>query len=188
MGLGRDDAGYSASGELHRGLPITIEVRASAKVETALFNAVEAPLRSFFFQPPSAYGEIASPVARLAEELELDHSGLTLTGRPHRRIVFACSVALRHTLSLERASLTFASDADVIQRWINVLSFELTRDRTWDGLAEQGSAIQRIVKRLKFETADPVELAGIIRLPHTLAVTARTGVPVDSRDLLHQST
>lgn len=186
VGLGRDDPGYFASDELRRGLPITIELRVSAQNEAALFTAVESPLRSFFFQPPPADGSVASPAERLAEELDLDHSGLTLTGRPGQRTVFACSAALRHTLSPERASLTFASEADVIQRWINVLSFELARDWTWDGLAEEGIAIQRIVKRP--EKPDLVELAGTIRLPHTLAASARAGVSNNPRDLVRQST
>jgi hypothetical protein len=193
IGLGRDDADYFAPPDLkrgvpdfRRGVPITVEVRASAQAETALFNAVESPLRSFFFRLPPADGSVASPPERLAVELDLDHSGLTLSGRKGSRCVFACSSALRHTLSPERASITLSSSADLIQRWINILQLELARDWTWDDLADEGIAVQRRVKRPG--KADVVELAGTIRLPRAIARTAITGVSQDPRDPARQST
>jgi hypothetical protein len=186
VGLGRNEPGYFATADLRRGLPVTVEIRATAQIEAPLFTAVESPLRSFFFQPPPPDGSVASPVARLATELELDHSGLTLAGRKGRRTVFACSAALRHTLSPERASITISSGADVVQRWINVLRLELARDWTWDGLAEEGIAVQRRVKRPK--QADVVELAGTIRLPHALTRTATSVDSTDPRNVVRQST
>ena len=186
VGLGREDPGYFASADLRRGLPVTIEVRAPARAEALLFAAVESPLRSFFFQPPPADGSVASPAERLAGELDLDHSGLTLAGRRGHRTVFACSAALRHTLSPERASITISSAADVIQRWINVLRLQLARDWTWDGLAEEGITVQRRVKRPG--KVDIVELAGTVRLPHALTPAATSGVALDPRDVRRQST
>ncbi len=186
VGLGREDPGYFASADLRRGLPITVELRAPAQDEAPLFNAVESPLRSFFFQLPPPDGSVATPAERLAVELDLDHSGLTLAARKGHRSVFACSSALRHTLSPERASITISSGADVIQRWINVLRFELARDWTWDGLAEEGIAVQRRVKRPG--KPDMVELAGTVRLPHALARAATSGVSGDPRDPIRQST
>ena len=186
VGLGRNEPGYFATADLRRGLPVTVEVRATAQVEPPLFTAVESPLRSFFFQPPPPDGSVASPVARLATELELDHSGLTLAGRKGRRTVFACSAALRHTLSPERASITISSGADVIQRWINVLRLELAREWTWDGLAEEGIAVRRRVKRPS--QPDVVELAGTIRLPHALARNATSVDSIDPRNVVRQST
>jgi hypothetical protein len=188
VGLGREDPGYFASAELRRGLPITVDLRAPAQAEAPLFAAVDSPLRSFFFQPPPADGSVASPAERLAAELDLDHSGLTLAGRRGHRTVFACSAALRHTLSPERASITISSGADVIQRWINVLHFQLARDWTWDGLAEEGIAIQRRVKRPG--KADLVELAGTARLPHAVSPGTISAIPPDPdpRRLVRQTT
>jgi len=185
VGLGREDPGYFASADLRRGAPVTVEVRAAAQDEAPLFNAVESPLLSFFFQPPPADGSVASPVERLATELALDHSGLTLAGKPGHRSVFACSSALRHTLSPERASITISSGADVIQHWVNVLRLELARDWTWDGLAEEGIAVQRRVKRPG--KPDIVELAGTVRLPHAVARAATSGVSADPRNPVRQS-
>lgn len=188
VGLGREDPGYFASADLRRGLPITVDLRAPAQEEAPLFAGVDSPLRSFFFQPPPPDGSVASPAERLAAELNLDHSGLTLAGRRGHRTVFACSAALRHTLSPERASITISSGADVIQRWINVLRFQLARDWTWDGLAEEGIAVQRRVKRPG--KADLVELAGTVRLPHAVSPSATSAVSPDPdpRRLVRQST
>ena len=68
------------------------------------------------------------------------------------------------------------------------MSFVLSwlRDWTWDGLAEEGIAVQRRVKRPG--RPDRVEFAGTIRLPHALAFSARPGANADPRNLVRQST
>jgi hypothetical protein len=187
-GIGRKDVGYFASEEARRGVPITVELRAAAQGEVALFGPMDTPLRSFFFQPPPDEESVPRPAERLAEELGLDHNGLTLAGRAGRRTVMACSATLSHTLSPERSAITLASGADVIQRWINVLRFKIARDWTWGGLAEAGIAVQRRVKRPN--QPDVAELAGTIRLPHVLAPTATEGIPgdLDPRSPVRQST
>ena len=87
------------------------------------------------------------PAERLANELELDHHDLTLAGRAGRRTVIGCSANLRHTLSPERSAITLSSDADATQQWIHALRFTLARDWTWRGLAEDGIAVYRQIKR-----------------------------------------
>ena len=72
---------------------------------------------------------------------------MTVSGRSGHRTIFGCASALRHILSPERSSLTLASDADLSQRWINVLQLELARDWTWDDLAEEGFTVQRRLSR-----------------------------------------
>ncbi|HEY6803382.1 MAG TPA: hypothetical protein VI306_07370 [Pyrinomonadaceae bacterium] len=186
VGIGKEDPGYFVNDDTRRGTPVTLDLRAPATTEAPLFATVESPLRSFFFQPTPADGSVATPAQRLATELELDHSALSFTGRPGHRTIFAASAALRHTLSPECASITFSSGADVIQRWVNVVRLKLARDWTWNGLTEEGIAIQRRVKiRGK---ADIVELAGTIRLPHALVSAARSGVSSQVRDVVRQST
>ena len=147
---------------------------------------MDAPLRSFFFQPPPADGTVASPAQRLAQELSLDHTSLTFAGRPGQRTVIGCSANLRHTLSPERAAITIASEADVIQHWINVLHLTLARDWTWDGLAENGVDVIRRIVRPKHD--DVTQLAGTIRLPHSLAATATRDVSGEPRTPVRQAT
>ena len=92
--------------------------------------------------------------------------------------------ALRHILSPDGSSLTLSSDADLTQRWINVLQFDLA-DWTWDGLAENGLVIHRTLRRAG--QADVVEIAGSIAVPHSLSQTetlrtdARDPAPASSR-------
>ena len=177
--IGHDDPDYFDSDAVRTGIPITVEVRADAVAEGPLFSPVDLPLRGFFFQPPPDDGSVASPVERLAQELGLEHSRLTLSGRPGHRTVFASSAELHHTLATELSSLTFASNADLIQRWVNVLQFRIARDWMWDGLAEAGADVHRVVKRSGKDDVD--QLAGTIHLSRAVPFAARTGVPATPR-------
>ena len=185
--LGRDDEGYFESPDHRRGHPVTVELRAGATAEEPLFGPpADLPLRAFFFQPPPTDGSVAGPVERLAQELGLDCARLTVAGRPGRRAVFGCAAALPHTLSAERSALTFASNAEVVGRWVNVLCCTLARDWTWDGLAESGIEVRRVVKRPGLP--DREELAGTLRLPHALSSGARRDVEPQVRAPRRQST
>ena len=177
--VGHDDPDYFDSAAARIGIPITVEVRADAIAEGPLFSPVDLPVRGFFFQPPPDDGSVASPVERLAQELGLDHSRLTISGRPGHRTVFASSAGLHHTLATELSSITFASNADLIQRWVNVLHFKIDRDWIWDGLAEAGAEVRRVVKRRNKDDLD--ELAGTIQLSRAVPFAAISAVPANVR-------
>ena len=121
---------------------------------------------------------VQRPLARLAQELDLEGRELTVSGRSGHRTIFGCASALRHILSPERSSLTLASDADLSQRWINVLQLELARDWTWDDLAEEGLTVQRRLSR----PGQPDEIAGTISLPRALTPAMLDGVGDTARD------
>ena len=177
--IGRDDPGYFDSAAARVGIPITVEVRTDAIAEAPLFSPVDLPVRGFFFQPPPDDGSVANPVERLAQELGLDHSRLTVSGRAGHRTVFASSAGLHHTLATELSAITFASNVDLIQRWVNVLQFKIDRDWIWDGLAEAGAEVRRVVKRPGKDDLD--QLAGTIHLSRALPFAARAGVPPNVR-------
>lgn len=177
--IGHDDLDYFDSDAVRTGIPITVEVRADAIAEGPLFSPVDLPLRGFFFQPPPDDGSVASPVERLGQELGLEHSRVTLSGRAGHRTVFASSAELHHTLAPELSSITFASNADLIQRWVNVLQFRIDRDWIWDGLAEAGANVHRVVKRPG--KGDVEQLAGTIHLSRAVTFAARSGVPTNVR-------
>ncbi len=80
---------------------------------------------------------------RLAAQLEVDFKGLTLIGKPGKRIQFGCSNRIRHTLAPDNSSLTFATAQELINHWLCVLSFDVQRDWTWDGLADAGFMFER---------------------------------------------
>src|SRR5437868_11230496 len=104
---------------------------------------------------------------RLAAQLGLDFKGLSLIGKPGERIQFGCSNRIRHTLAPDNSSLTFATKGDLINHWLCVLSFEVNRDWTWDGLSETGIEIHRH-KQFTNETATVEDdVAGYIQLKKT---------------------
>lgn len=85
-----------------------------------------------------------SPVMeRLAAALELEANGTTLIGKAGERIQFGCSHRIRHTLAPDHSSITFAASEELINHWLCVLSFDVQRDWTWDGLAHSGIEISR---------------------------------------------
>ena len=81
---------------------------------------------------------------RIASQLRVDHKGQTLIGKPGERIQFGCSNRIRHTLAPDNSSLTFATSDELLGHWLCVLSFEVQRDWTWDGLADQGIEVRRV--------------------------------------------
>ena len=186
--LGRDTPGYFADETSRNGTPVTVDFRAQATAEPDLFVEAEAltALRSFFFQPPPSDNSVASPLERLAAEVDLDQAALTVSGCGGKRTVIACSAALRHTLSPEASSITFASASDLVQRWINVVKFQVARDWTWDGLDLAGITVTRTIQIAG--KPDIVEVAGNLRLPRAIGPKARTGISADLRLPARQST
>jgi hypothetical protein len=85
-------------------------------------------------------------VRQLAAELELESTGLTLTGLKGERVVFGCSSRIRHTLGPDGSAVTFASKGELINHWLTVISFEIDRDWMWDAL-ETRSFVFRRTKR-----------------------------------------
>jgi hypothetical protein len=82
-------------------------------------------------------------VERLAAQLGLDSKGLSLIGKPGQRIHFGCSKRIRNTLAPDASSVTFASSDNLFNHWLCVLSFEIGRDWTWDGLEAKGIEVRR---------------------------------------------
>ena len=184
-GIGRDDPKYFATAEARIGAPVNVDLRTAAVAESQLLTEPDAfpSLRSFFFQPPPD-NSVASPIERLAAEVNLNHNGPTLSAHPDSRTVIACSAHLRHTLSPEASAITFASSADLVQRWVNVVQFTLERDWTWDGLDPAGISVTRIVH---LPGGDIQEVVGAITLPRALAQQLRATAPADPRAPVRQS-
>jgi hypothetical protein len=185
--MGRDDAGYFLTPKDRIGAPVVVEVRASSSIEADLLADPSefSALRSFFFQPPPADGSVASPADRLGVELKLDGNGLTLASPAGSRVVMACSSDLRHTLSPEGSAITFASVADLVRRWINVVEFTMLREWTWDGLDPAGIAVTRIVHS---PHGDDSQSVGVITVPRAVGKKAISSGPLDAHAGFRQST
>jgi hypothetical protein len=112
---------------------------------------------------------------RLASQLDLDFKGLTLIGKPGERIQFGCSHRIRHTLAPDNSSLAFATKSDLFNHWLCVLSFEIDRDWTWDGMSETGIEVIRNKQFAGEDDTNENEIVGYVRLIRTASRTATDG-------------
>jgi hypothetical protein len=124
-------------------IALPIVLRPSAEREDDLIAPAPDghPFQGIFLQPESPAS--STLVERLAKQLALDSGGLTLVGKPGRRVVFACSGKLRHSIAPDGASVTFASNADLAGRWIMVVRVRINRDWTWLGASAPAFQLER---------------------------------------------
>ena len=111
---------------------------------------------------------------RVAAQLQVDEKGQTLIGKPGERIQFGCSNRIRHTLSPDNSSLTFAKSEELLGHWLCVLSFELRRDWTWDGLAAQGIEVRRVRQFTGEAATVEGEVVGYVQCQRTASRLAIT--------------
>ena len=219
---------YFGTPDARFGKPVTIYTRAESKDERNLFINTSAArqFQSIFLQPdppPSlnliaqmtmngqSFETPANLFQRVADQLELNTSGMSLFGKPGQRIVFGCSKGIRHTLSPESGSITFSSKADLINLWIPTIMLEIKRDWSWDALDFKGFLVKRdgvvvgeidIVKTLSitainnpdrtltrvifFDAVDPKDFAGAFPEPQQLNYTIEPNFksPPDQQDAL----
>ncbi|WP_437912532.1 hypothetical protein WME73_36280 [Sorangium sp. So ce302] len=161
-GIADDDPAYFASGA-HVGKPIQLRVRRESSDERHLFaRGATKAIQGIYLQPDPVIpfdgtldtllyqritGERPEIIERLAQQVGAEHKGLTLVGKKGKRVVFGCSRRIRHTLSPDNSSLTFAAKEDLINHWIVALTLQLDRDWTWDGLQPVSF---EILRRKKF--------------------------------------
>ena len=83
-------------------------------------------------------------VQLLAHQLGVEsNNGLSLVAKKGQRVQFGCSHRIRHTLSPDNSSITFASKADLANHWLCCIILEMKRDWTWDGLQDRSFVVQR---------------------------------------------
>jgi len=144
------------------GEPFEFFVRENTVDETAFFKlGLESQqLQGLYLQPDPPQvnnpltivkrvvegGELpqSTLMGRIASQLRVDYKGQTLIEKPGERIQFGCSNRIRHTLAPDGSSITFAKPEELLGHWLCVLSFEVQRDWTWDGLASQGVEVRRV--------------------------------------------
>lgn len=173
------DLEYFGSQEARIGKSVSIHTRAEPRDERNLFlDDVPGRLfRGMLLQPdahPTPQLEAvmalsgrktetpASVMQRIADQLQLDTDGLTLMGKPGKRLVFGCSKAVAHMLAPDRGSITFASKAELTERWLAVITLQLQRDWSWDALETISFEIRR----------DGADLTGTVDVPRTVPITA----------------
>lgn len=86
---------------------------------------------------------VLNNVQQLADQLDLESTGLTLNASKGKRVVFGCSSRIRHTLAPDGSSITFASKSDLINHWLCCVSVEMDRDWMWDALKTDAFLVKR---------------------------------------------
>jgi len=104
------------------------------------------PLYTGKMQPsltvPSGEG-LPDIVERFAKELDLSTNKMTLYADKGERVQFWCSSLIRHTLSPDNSSITFAGKHELVRHWLVVTTLYINRDWTWDGLETLSFSIGR---------------------------------------------
>ncbi|MGZ4617397.1 MAG: hypothetical protein ACXV5Q_03080 [Frankiaceae bacterium] len=133
VALAKDDPtltyfGSEAARRSHVAVPISLRTAAAAEAACVVPQPAAQQFQALFLQP-----DPAGVAGRIANQLGLSSSGLSLGGRPGERTVLGCSGALRHTLSPDAATVTFATATDLALHWIIAVRLEIDRDWTWQG-------------------------------------------------------
>lgn len=162
--------------------------------ETALFeHAADAEtLRAVFLQPDPPFvldgnfitllvgKQIERPpdmIQRLAGQLGLASSGLTLHAPKGERVQFGCSHRIRHTLAPDNSSITFASKGDLMNHWLACVTLTVNRDWTWDALEDRSFVVTRTKRFTHDDPATETETAevGDIEVKHTASFESMHG-------------
>jgi hypothetical protein len=156
--------------------------------ETGLLGAGRQ-VRGIYLQPDPPYlfdGNLVSVllgkevekmpdmVQRLAQQLGVESKGLTLVAKKGQRVQFGCSHRIRHTLSPDNSTITFASKGDLAHHWLCCLMLDLERDWTWDSLHDRSLVIERTKRFKEDSSATETETleVGDIEIKHTAPFNA----------------
>jgi hypothetical protein len=165
----REDTGYFVQPEEPTlGLETSLATRRNSGPEAELWvDALPAErLCAVRLQP-------GGDATALAQMLDLERHGLTLSGQRGCRVVFGASAGLQHQLAPDASAITFGSAAELLRQWIVVIRLDMDRDWTWDGLAQSGVEVKR-----------DGQVVGSIRVPPGLSGSV---LPVRAADELRRT-
>ncbi|MFO7323361.1 MAG: hypothetical protein DIU68_016645 [Chloroflexota bacterium] len=190
-GLGDGDSDYYGRPGTHIGKPVQLKVRRESEDERELLANLSPArqIRGIYLQPDPPQpndgrlqtwlfrrGAASTPaiIQRLAQQLDVNHKGLTLVGEKGQRVIFGCSNRIRHTLAPDHSSITFASKDELLNHWVVALTYQVDRDWTWDMLEEVSFELFR---ELKYQGDDEIDdnggrPIGDLEMKHTVPVNA----------------
>jgi hypothetical protein len=168
----------------------TLAVRRESLDEAALLQELpDVRFQGIFIQPDPPYdGHLKdvnaaagtpeqvpeNAIQRLARQLRLVSRNLTLSETAGRRVVFGASGAIRHVLSPDHSTITFADLSEITARWLMAVPLRLARDWTWDALTDEGLQVFRSIN------GGTRQLVGLISPKRVLSETAvRRGVALE---------
>jgi hypothetical protein len=89
-------------------------------------------------------------------------------------VVFGAAAPVRHVLSPEHATITFAGETEITGQWLVAIPLRLARDWSWDALTDEGLQVFRSID------GGARELVGVISPRRALSASvASRGVPLE---------
>ena len=161
--LDREDAAliYFGKQAIRLGGRRAIKVRRESLQENAWLGLADRPPLQGIFLRPAPLADIhlqvtnaaagareqgpKTAIQRLAAHLDLEQRHMTLSSAPGRRVVFGAGAAVRHILSPEHSTITFADESSITSQWLMVIAVRIQRDWTWDALGDEGLSVMRAI-------------------------------------------
>ncbi len=160
----------------YNGKTTVLSLRQESEVEADIYTDAETAktLQGIYLQPdpitvkldPIAFktlqgGNEGMPdiVHRLGSQLGVAvKDGLSLVSDNGERLQFWCSNMLRHSLSPDNSSITFANKKELHDHWLVCTTLTINRDWTWDSLDASSFDILRSKNGEAFVTIGDLEL------------------------------
>lgn len=111
-------------------------------------------------------------VQRLATAIDVDARGLSISGKSGQRWQFGAARAIRHSLSPDNTSLTFATEDDLINHWLVPITLLIDRDWSWDGIEPVSIDIWRRKKFLLEDDWQAESQVGSVELKKGINIQA----------------
>lgn len=111
-------------------------------------------------------------VERLAKAIDVEARGMSLTGKAGQRWQFGAARAIRHTLSPDNTSLTFATEEELANHWLVPITLLVDRDWSWDGVKPTSIDVFRKKKFGQDADWDERTLVGSIELKKAINIQA----------------
>ncbi|GGI29149.1 hypothetical protein [Pedobacter mendelii] len=172
------------------GKKLTLTAYQASSNEAGLLSPIDGGFKAIYLQPEHAVDQntvktyknlvtlnlikSSTPVelSRLADAFNVTSHNLTLEGEKGKRLQFACSKMMRHSLAPDSSSVSLSSMAELFNHWIIGVNYTLARDWAWDGLEKESFSIYRKWKREGDTDFGDEILAGTLNVSNTVAINA----------------
>ena len=182
--------GYADKAIFH-GKSVQLTAFKPSLVEENLLSFESDNVQAFYLQPENSItqnlekvfedGNIAikiqesqtpAELIRLADRLDLVANQLTLQGEKGKRVQFACSREIRHSLAPDSSSLTLSSLDELFNHWIVALDFNIERDWAWTGLKPESFSVYRSWNVPETGNKQSREKVGTIQISNTANINS----------------
>ncbi len=142
------------------------------KYNDILIHGEFAALKKTLLTRNAAPDQQPELVERLSKVIDVEARGLSLTGKAGQRWQFSAARAIRHTLSPDNTSLTFATEDELANHWLVPITLLVDRDWSWDGIKPTSIDVFRKKKFMMDADWGEPTLVGSIELKKAINIQA----------------